>query len=127
MAMALDTRSTINEDGPVATIIEKKGFKQDIRELLNKLFTVKNYWNQVKLSQLNDITDIFDKEPHHQVACLLIDAGKVLKNIGLQFKGALGLKKGKSKDKARDSRTINTLCYLLVDFVLAELVQFVNP
>ena len=86
------------------------------------LFNLQNSWNQVKLSQLNDITDIFDKEPHHQVACLLIDAGKVLKNIGLQFKGALGLKKGKSKDKARDSRTINTLCYLLVDFVLAELV-----
>ena len=27
MAMALDIRSTINEDGPVASIIEKAGFK----------------------------------------------------------------------------------------------------
>jgi len=75
LAMALDIRLTINEDGPVESIIEK-------------------------LSQLNDITDIFHKEPHHQVACLLIEAGRALKNTGLQFKGALGLKKGKSKDKA---------------------------
>jgi len=68
------------------------------------------------------MTDIFDKEPHHQVACLLIDAGKALKNIGLQFKGALGLKKGKSKDKARDSRTINTSYDRFVNFILAGLV-----
>ena len=86
------------------------------------LFSLQNSRNQAKFKQLNDITDIFDKEPHHQVACLLIDAGKALKNIGLQFKGALGLKKGKSKDKARDSRTINTSYDRFVNFILAGLV-----
>ena len=77
MAMALNIRSAINKEDNVHSIVEK-------------------------LSRLNEITDIFDKEPHHQVACLLIEAGRVLKNNGLQFKGVLGLKKGKSKDKARD-------------------------
>ena len=76
MAMALNIRSAINKEDNVHSIVEK-------------------------LSRLNEITDIFDKEPHHQVACLLIEAGRVLKNNGLQFKGVLGLKKGKSKDKAR--------------------------
>jgi len=72
-----------------------------------ELFSLQHLLNQAKLSQLNDITDIFHKKPHHQVACLLTYAGKALKNTGLQFKGALGLKKGKSKDKARDSRTVH--------------------
>ena len=72
-----------------------------------ELSNLQHLWNQVKLSQLNDITDIFHKEPHHQVACLLIEAGRALKNTGLQFKGALGLKKRKSKDKARDSRAVH--------------------
>ena len=77
MAMALNIRSAINKEDNVHSIVEK-------------------------LSRLNEITDIFDKEPHHQVACLLIEAGRALKNNGLQFKGVLGFKKGKSKDKARD-------------------------
>ena len=62
--------------------------------------------------------DIFDNEPHHQVACLLIDAGRALKNTGLQFKGVLGLKKGKCKDTGRDLQTKNCIFGLVVNNVL---------
>ena len=81
----------------------KVGFQIDYSWGFVQLFNLEVSRNRAKLSQLNDITDIFDKEPHHQVACLLINAGRALKNTGLQFKGVLGLKNGKSKYKARDS------------------------
>ena len=48
------------------------------------------------------------------MACLLVEAGRALKNTGLQFKGVLGLKKGKSKDQVRDSHTSNFM-WLFVD------------
>ena len=62
------------------------------------------------------------------MACLLIDAGRALKNTGLQFKGVLGLKKGKCKDTGRDLRTIICIRGPFVNNVLVKLVfLFLNP